>query len=338
MTSTPVKVKNVQGATFLVAGNSHTCAIKSDETVVCWGGRAGEGLTDSAGARPVKGLTHVRRLALGFNQSCALRKDGTVACWELDNVSVNVPGISGADEIAHTQFSRCARTGPKVRCWGGRFGAHPTDVKILEGTTALRGGTDLVCGLTEIGNVSCSDKGSDYLVTVGDSGTHVQARLLAVSGELTMNVHWHDDTDVIDTDDDHPAKRAIDALGATAPHADPEALRLAKGGLPAVPAAEEVLSCDQRTLGGTCTEYPHGTADSNAETRCTNTKSTWSASPCPRAGALGTCVIGAIGPALDRGATMVIYPSQWTKNPVDAPAMCVGGFSGKYVSAQEKPR
>ncbi|MEO7112126.1 MAG: hypothetical protein ABI183_16905 [Polyangiaceae bacterium] len=332
MTSTPVKVNHLDDAIAIAAGNAHSCAIKKDGSVACWGGHPGEGRTENAGARVIKGVTKAWSLALGFQESCALRLDSTVVCWSLDGAAADAP-IKSVDEIARTQFSTCARVDTKVKCWGGRFGAHPVDVPDLENLRSLSGGTDLICGITRDlqSNVRCSDTKTSYRVTVGDSGVHVSARLLAVSGELTMNVHVSDN-DIVDVDDDHPSKAVIDALGSgSTPQPTVDQLAALKGSMPAAPVAAEIPpSCDEQKYGGTCTEYSNGTSDLDAKTRCSNDLGTWSDSPCTRNHVLGTCVIGS---KLDHGATMVIYESKFTKGQTDAHAMCAGGFDGTYTEA-----
>ena len=82
----------LSGITQLSAGSSHNCALKSDNTAVCWGkgenGRLGNGtysnsftpqaVVDSGGTGT---LSNVKQIAAGSVNSCALKNDGTVWCW-----------------------------------------------------------------------------------------------------------------------------------------------------------------------------------------------------------------------------------------------------------------
>jgi len=82
------------------AGYHHTCAVKSDGTVWCWGrnafGQLGDStILDSATPVQVLGLTDVQQVATGggdFTEhyTCALKSDGSVWCWgESSAVSVS---------------------------------------------------------------------------------------------------------------------------------------------------------------------------------------------------------------------------------------------------------
>jgi len=80
----------------LTGGGAHTCAIRVDGLVNCWGhggnGRLGNGMTISIGGGsypnpgafpPVSlpGSGHAIQMTAGSNWTCALLSDGQVACW-----------------------------------------------------------------------------------------------------------------------------------------------------------------------------------------------------------------------------------------------------------------
>lgn len=75
----------------LVAGWTHFCALRGDQTARCWGandmGQLGAALYDAQSNSPVTvPLTGVRQLASGENHTCALLNDGTVWCWGRNDV------------------------------------------------------------------------------------------------------------------------------------------------------------------------------------------------------------------------------------------------------------
>ena len=92
----PVELGAGRSAVGLDAGNYHTCAVRDDGSVVCWGsnsyGRLGVGDTEARGDDPAEmgdhlvpvDLGHGRTaidVALGNLHTCALLDDHTVKCW-----------------------------------------------------------------------------------------------------------------------------------------------------------------------------------------------------------------------------------------------------------------
>lgn len=147
---TPVTVSGIPGragglsAVALAAGGSHTCALLSDKTVVCWGangwGQLGNGTnTNQLTPVPVTGITNATAIATGSTHTCAVLSDTTVRCWgnntygtlgnggtnpsgEWTPVTVMVDGITPLNNVisvAAAQFHTCAlKVGGTVHCWG----------------------------------------------------------------------------------------------------------------------------------------------------------------------------------------------------------------------------
>jgi alpha-tubulin suppressor-like RCC1 family protein len=79
-------VPGLSGVVALAAGAFHSCALKTDGTVVCWGynfnGQLGDGSTTARlSPTAVPALGGVAALAAGDYHSCALKTDGTARCW-----------------------------------------------------------------------------------------------------------------------------------------------------------------------------------------------------------------------------------------------------------------
>jgi alpha-tubulin suppressor-like RCC1 family protein len=83
---TPTLVAGVSAAAISL-GDSHTCAIRPDATVACWGlsGVIGDGTLESrASPTTVTGLTDIAALNSGFRHTCALKTTGAAYCWGLN--------------------------------------------------------------------------------------------------------------------------------------------------------------------------------------------------------------------------------------------------------------
>jgi alpha-tubulin suppressor-like RCC1 family protein len=82
----PVRVLNVNDATWLTAGTDHTCELERDGTVRCWGdnarGQLGDGTIAPRGrAGVVQGLAQVTDLNASGRRTCARTEAGEVWCW-----------------------------------------------------------------------------------------------------------------------------------------------------------------------------------------------------------------------------------------------------------------
>ena len=147
---TPVQVSALGSSVARVtAGDAHTCALKTDGTVWCWGdhrdGQLGEGTTGIEGKPLPVQVTAlgnaVMQIAAGSFHTCAIKDDGTLWCWggnqngELGDgtmsgedcggtpcrpMPVQVSAL-GADvvHVAAGRTSTCARTTDGMLfCWG----------------------------------------------------------------------------------------------------------------------------------------------------------------------------------------------------------------------------
>lgn len=127
-------IAGLTGVVQLALGIDHTCALKSDGTIRCWG--AGDMIGDGAGLqrtspRAVSQFVLAAEIAAGSHHTCARMVDGTVQCWGLntygqlgtnDNTHASIPyanGLSGVAQLTAGLDHTCARTTTnKVLCWG----------------------------------------------------------------------------------------------------------------------------------------------------------------------------------------------------------------------------
>ncbi len=151
----------------------HSCVVKTNGTVACWGrndrGQVGDGTTVTPRTTPVAvpGLTNVAAVAANGNFSCALAYAGTVSCWGSNfydnlgngtslnsNTPVAVTGLDDAIAISLGREHACAlKEAGTVACWGrGVFGS-------------------LGNGLARSSNVPVSVSGLTNIVAIGSSSS-----------------------------------------------------------------------------------------------------------------------------------------------------------------------
>ncbi len=189
------------GATAVISGGFHTCAIVSGGAK-CWGdnslGQLGTAGTpeQTKDALAVPGLTSgVTSLGSGDSHVCAV-VGGAVQCWgdntygQLGNGVASatpttspaaVPGLSGVAEIAAGFVFSCARlTAQTVQCWGrnveGEVGDGtgvdkfvPTAVSGISTATSVSAGSTMACALLTGNLTSCWGYGG--LGALGNGGT-----------------------------------------------------------------------------------------------------------------------------------------------------------------------
>ena len=107
-----------QPFTKIAAGYWHNAALKTDGTVVAWGGN------DSGQATVPVGLSGIRFIATGDAHTVALRNDGTVVAWGANSYGqTTVPiGLNGVIAIAAgVDHTVAMKTDGTVVAWGGEF-------------------------------------------------------------------------------------------------------------------------------------------------------------------------------------------------------------------------
>ncbi len=140
---------------LLAAGHGHTCLLRADGSLHCWGangcGQLGYGITTpvgddetprEAGLGSVEVGASVRGLALGDDHTCVITSSGAVRCWgcglhgrlgygaesnvgddETPAIAGDVPIAGAFVDLDAAADHTCASTGLAVACWGmGRYG------------------------------------------------------------------------------------------------------------------------------------------------------------------------------------------------------------------------
>jgi len=170
----------------VAAGGSHTCAVRNESDVRCWGegayGKLGNGSeTGSLLPVAVSALNNVTALALGRDHSCALKNSNEIWCWGLNqygqlgndttnnsSVPVRVWPTPGPSWIAAGFHHSCAVLNDQIGCWGyNEFGclgdgtsvdretpAQVQDIALLDPLT-VTAGQSFTCALFDGGFVKC---------------------------------------------------------------------------------------------------------------------------------------------------------------------------------------
>jgi len=163
-------------ASHVTCGGSHSCVIKPDKTVQCWGndsqGQLGNGGSNTTQTHPtyVPGLTNVVALSAGGSHTCAITEDHKVWCWG-DNAQGQLGDATFVDktspvwifapvsQISAGRYHNCGvGPGGTVWCWGdnayGQLGhgvgpddSVPSQVWDLAGVTQVSSGGNHTCAL-----------------------------------------------------------------------------------------------------------------------------------------------------------------------------------------------
>lgn len=176
----PTVVPGMTDCLEIAGGGSHTCAVRTDNTLACWGVNSHGQVGQPAGGVvtapwTVTNLVDVVQVGAGDRHTCALRKDGGVLCWGDNNLGqlgdgtntaranpAPVMGLTDAVEIAVGRVHACARrTSGVVVCWGsndsGQLGnggsansSVPTEVMGLVDASQLATGHLHSCALSRV--------------------------------------------------------------------------------------------------------------------------------------------------------------------------------------------
>ena len=131
--------------TVVSVSEGHSCALRADGTVACWGDNY-YGQTDAPDG-------HFTSIASGSRHSCGLRTDGTLSCWGDHDATLNNTGQLTA--VAISDANSCVLvTNGEILCWSTEENWHPNPVPAGPFTALTVGGTHS-CALRTGGNIAC---------------------------------------------------------------------------------------------------------------------------------------------------------------------------------------
>jgi alpha-tubulin suppressor-like RCC1 family protein len=195
----------------VAAGLAHTCAVRSNGLVSCWGrnsdGQIGTGPSSAPVTTPndVSGIPVATAVATGGYHTCALLSTGTVSCWGLNSEGQLGNGAAGQGlrsatpvtvarttaglvvAIAAGAYHSCALlSNGVIECWGlnnsGQIGngsvggspvRTPTPVSGISTAVGITAGGFHTCAILADNTVKCWGRNADYELSIigSDSGT-----------------------------------------------------------------------------------------------------------------------------------------------------------------------
>ena len=133
----------------LSAGRAHTCAVRENGAIECWG-HNDDGEADAPSGR-------FSSVSAGILHTCAVRESGAVDCWGYTGSRTDAPSGRFSAVSAGGWHSCGLRESGKVECWGQSAPSSSDDFR------AVSAGSYHSCGLRETGAVECwgVDRGDD---------------------------------------------------------------------------------------------------------------------------------------------------------------------------------
>ena len=128
------------------AGDQHSCGIRTDDTITCWGRNASGGADAPAGS--------FKTVSAGYHHSCGIRTDDTVTCWGYNSFGqADAPTGSFKTVSAGRQHSCGIRVDDTVTCWGyNSFGQADAPTGSFKTVSA---GYQHSCGIRVDDTVTC---------------------------------------------------------------------------------------------------------------------------------------------------------------------------------------
>lgn len=177
----------------VAAGAAHSCALRSDHTVVCWGandaGQLGRGTITASEPVPAPvGLTSIVAIAAGARHTCAALDNGAVWCWGANDAGqlgsapsagasmpvevVDKAGLplAAATVAAGATHSCAVERDHTLVCWGsdtdgelgdGSSAATSLPVKAASlgaHVVAAAAGVHVSCAVTDDGKAACAGR------------------------------------------------------------------------------------------------------------------------------------------------------------------------------------
>ncbi|MDE2959307.1 MAG: trypsin-like peptidase domain-containing protein, partial [Chloroflexota bacterium] len=140
----------------------HSCALKNNGSIVCWGKDSFGEATPPAGA--------FRQVTAGSIQTCGLRTDGQIVCW--GRAFTQPEG--DFHQISAGQMHTCGvKTNGRVACWGGEDAYTGQSAPTVDEFKQVTAGSKYSCGVKTNARVVCWGR-NDYGQATPSAGAFSQ--------------------------------------------------------------------------------------------------------------------------------------------------------------------
>ena len=132
--------------TALSAGSFHSCGLRVDATLACWGYNISGQATPPAGT--------FTAVSAGDRHSCGVRTNGTLACWGDDTYGQATPPAGTFTAVSAGRYHSCSlRTDATLACWGKNDVGQATPP--AGSFAAVSAGEEHNCGVRTDGTLAC---------------------------------------------------------------------------------------------------------------------------------------------------------------------------------------
>lgn len=208
-----VQVRGLRSVVGVAASATHTCALRADGAVFCWGqneqGELGDG-TETGRNAPVQvsSVADAVEVRVAPGVSCARRRDSSLWCWgyvsgmnHSQPVRVGATSIRGLGLSQYSRpdlepgFQRCTIRDGAVECFRPAAAGQPQSDEAMEsiqgpaGAVEVAGAGGVWCARTAGGEVWCWGRNTVGQLGAGDQTAHVGAlRVPGVADASSLSV------------------------------------------------------------------------------------------------------------------------------------------------------